>query len=248
MPYYTFADPDIETSERLVRESFDAGADMIELGIPFSDPIADGPVIQASHQRALTRNPDVGVKEAFELVKRVRSSYSQPLIFMSDINLIEAYGRDAFFQRAQSVGLDGVVIPDLCLEDASEYRALSQQYHVHLIFLISPLCRPDRVKKIVDASTGFIYLISSTGTTGERQDFHENIQKLAEQIKAIKPIPILVGFGISQPEQLKQLFSFSEGGIVGSHLVNIYAQAIENGEDPVSLVTQRLNILKSASR
>ena len=168
IPYFTFADPTIAFTKKLITQSFDAGASLIELGFPFSDPIADGPVIQASHQRALDNNPNISLDSALELVADVKKSYSQPLVFMLASNLIHRYGIESFFKEAKKHSLDGVVIPDLPIEESSDYQEAAQQYNIDIIYLVSPLCDKTRLRKIVEATSGFLYVISSTGTTGLR--------------------------------------------------------------------------------
>lgn len=236
IPYFTFGDPSIETTVTLIKASFDSGADIVELGIPFSDPIADGPVIQASHQRALTANPNVNLIEALRVVSQVRMTHSQPIVFMSAVNLVFHYGIDRFFQDAHRHGLDGVIIPDLPIEEAYEFARAAKGNKVSLIFLVSPLCSDKRMRKIVMASTGFVYLIASTGTTGARDSVSESLVGLVKKIKAIKDIPVVVGFGISSKSHIHTVWSFADGVIVGSYLVKM----IEKKEDPIQGIRELL--------
>lgn len=219
IPYYTLGDPDLAYTEDLVRHSFDSGADMIELGIPFSDPIADGPVIQASHQRALLANPTLNMADGFELVVRVRKTHSQPLLFMTAVNLVISFGAELFFKEAKRVGLNGVIIPDLSIEEADAYIKYAKKYQIALIFLLSPLCTPERMRKIVKASSGFVYLIATTGTTGVRESLSMSLSEVTQKIKAIRDIPVAIGFGISTPAQVQTVWTFAEGAIIGSYLV-----------------------------
>ncbi|NBV82648.1 tryptophan synthase subunit alpha [bacterium] len=224
IPYFTLGDPDIPQTESLVARSFDRGAGIIELGIPFSDPIADGPVIQASHFRALSGPVRPNIADGFAMVTRLRASYSQPIVFMLSVNLILAYGISRFFKDAQISGISGVVIPDLPVEDAGNYLKYSRKHNVAIIFLVSPLCRDDRLKKIVDATSGFLYLISTTGTTGARTSVASGLADFVAKIKAIRDIPVAVGFGISHPSHFKEVCAYADGGIVGSHFVSLLAQ------------------------
>ena len=219
IPYFTFADPSIEFTRQLIHRSFDNGADIVELGLPFSDPLADGPVIHASHQRALLNFPTV--KQAFELILEIRQTRENPLIVMGGVNLIFRYGVEAFFADAAAHKVSGVVIPDLPVEEADDYIRAAKLHHVALIFLVSPLCEPERLVKIVNASTGFVYLVSSTGTTGERQTVSSDLSGFAKRIRDIRAIPVAVGFGLSTPEHVAAVYMFAEGAIVGSFLVRI---------------------------
>lgn len=219
IPYITLGDPSVEATESLIRSGFDAGAGVIEVGIPFSDPVADGPVIQASHQRALQSNSHLGITDAFDMVKRIRCEYQQPIVFMMSCNLVFHYGCERFFKDAQAAGVNGVVIPDLPHEEADDIYPLAVTYNVSLIFLISPLCSKKRLAEIVTLSRGFIYLISTTGTTGERDSVSSKLKEIVQDIKAIKDIPVCVGFGISTPEQVKTVLGFCDGAIVGSYFV-----------------------------
>ena len=227
IPYFTFGDPDIETTKSLILESLKAGADCIELGLAFSDPIADGPVIQASHQRVLEKYPDMSIDTALDMVSSCKdmmkgSAYSHiPIIFMASSNLILSYGIEAFFKSAKSKGLDGIIIPDLPLEEGNEFQKEANEYNIAIILLISPLTTGKRMRKIVKATQGFLYLISTTGTTGERSSVNQDLKETVSAIKKIRNIPVIVGFGISQPEQYKEVCSFADGVIVGSHLVKM---------------------------
>lgn len=236
IPYITLGDPDVKSSEQLLRACLDGGADVVELGIPFSDPLADGPVIQASHQRALAANPAVGISDGFAMVKRVKKDYDKPIVFMMDVNLILHYGIVQFFREAAVNKVDGVIIPNLSIEDAAAYISASKQYSVPIIFLVSPLCREPRLKKITAAASGFIYLIAATGTTGVRAQLASGLAEYARKIKTFTKVPVAVGFGVSTPEQVRDIYSFAEGAIVGSHLVKL----IEQHRDNISLAAEKI--------
>jgi len=222
IPYTTFGDPTAAFTEKLIRQSFDAGAGIMELGIPFSDPIADGPIIQASHQRALKHlSGKPLLPAAFKMIERVKSDYSQPIVLMLSFNLVYIYGIKKFFKNAASAGVSGVVIPDLPVESADLVVPHAKRHKIATIFLASPLSGENRLKKIVKASTGFVYLISRTGTTGEGKGLNKNIRKLVTQIKRIHDIPVAVGFGIRSREQVQEVFGFADGAIVGSCFVRM---------------------------
>lgn len=218
IPYFTYGDKSVVFSEKLVELAFDCGADIVELGIPFSDPIADGPVIQASHTRALSTD-NVTLNMAFDSVNRLKNKYAKPIIFMVATNLVYQYGIEAFFKSAKNSKLNGVVIPDLPIESAEPYIKAAKKNNVAIIFLVSPICDEKRMQRIVKSSTGFVYLISSTGTTGERASLSSQLGEISKKIKLIKSIPVAVGFGISTPEQVKEVYQYADGAIIGSHLV-----------------------------
>jgi len=227
IPYFTFGDPDYETTKQLIVESAHAGADCIELGLPFSDPIADGPVIQASHQRVLEKYPDLSIDTALAMVKDCSSKISVPIIFMASSNLILNYGIALFFKNAKANHLAGIIIPDLPLEEGVEFQKEAQKHGIAIILLLSPLTTGKRMAQIVKATEGFLYLISTTGTTGERSTVNKDLKKTVQAIKKIRNIPVIVGFGISQPEQYKEVCSFADGVIVGSHLVKMMGNISE---------------------
>ncbi|MFT5171351.1 MAG: tryptophan synthase alpha chain, partial [Candidatus Marinamargulisbacteria bacterium] len=149
IPYFTFGDPTMAFTEQLILASFEAGADLIEIGLPFSDPIADGPVIQTSHFRALKKNPTLNIPKAFDMVDRIKRKVDKPLVFMAASNLIYRFGLEEFFSEAEQVSLDGVIIPDLPVEEADDFRHFAKIYGIHLIFLVSPLCSRKRLERIV---------------------------------------------------------------------------------------------------
>jgi tryptophan synthase alpha chain len=245
IPYLTFGYPSISFTKDCVRACIENGADCIELGIPFSDPLADGPIIQKTHQKALTSGEDVSISSALEFVKDVKTETETPVIFMMSVNLIMQYGIGSFFEQAKECGLGGIVIPDLPVEEADEYLELSKKHGVSLILLISPLCSKKRLKNIAENANGFIYLISSTGLTGERNSFSDNLPMFVAKLKKETDIPICVGFGISNETHVDFVSSFSEGVIVGSHLKRFI---LENESDlPFALqkISERIRLFKS---
>lgn len=214
--YITAGDPSLSRTEQLVYALEKAGADVIELGIPFSDPLADGPIIQASHQRALKKK--VYLKEVFRLVKKLRKKTRLPLVFMLSDNLIERYGRERFYKDCKAFGVDGAIVPDLPPE---EWRVKDSASEVDQIFLIAPTSTEERVKLICEASSGFVYLISITGITGKQTKLSSEVEGLVSRVKKHSKLPLAVGFGISSPAQAKEAARFANGVIVGSAIVDL---------------------------
>jgi tryptophan synthase alpha chain len=217
--FITAGDPSLTTTEKLVYDLEKAGADIIELGIPFSDPLADGPVIQASHQRALKN--DVSLADVFKLVAKIRRKSQIPLCFMLSYNLILKYGLDRFYAQCAKVGVDGAIIPDLPPEESIVDRRSS---NVDNIFLISPTSTDQRLKLIAGKSSGFIYLVSVAGITGKRQTLAGNLESLITRIKKYSQLPVAIGFGISTPVQAAAAASLADGVIVGSAIVDLIAR------------------------
>jgi len=241
--YLTFADPNPEDSEVLMRAALDAGADVLEIGLPFSDPIADGPVIQASHQRALVHTPRLD--DVFALVSRLKREYSQPIVLMGSVNLVERYGVAQFFRQCQVASVDGVLLPDVSFEERGPYLADAMACGVVLVNLVSHLCRPERLREIVMASEGFIYLMSSTGTTGERATVNTHLSGVVSAMKAVKSVPVAIGFGIGQAEQAREVWAFADGVIVGSYFVRLISEATSLG-DAVGKLTDAIKRFKLA--
>ncbi|KAF0133430.1 MAG: tryptophan synthase alpha chain [Candidatus Saganbacteria bacterium] len=217
IPFITVGDPSISQTEKLVYDLEKAGADIIELGVPFSDPIADGPVIQAAHNRALKNN--VSLQDAFLLANKVSRKIKIPLVFMLSQNLIENYGSSKFFSDCAKYGVGGVIIPDSIPDEMEE-----KNDSIDRILLVSPTTNEERIKMIAQKSSGFIYLISSAGITGKRSKISADVSKMAAAIKKYTNKPIAVGFGISNPAQAKEAAKHADGVIVGSALVEIIAK------------------------
>ena len=217
--FITAGDPSLPVTEKLIYQLEKAGADIIELGIPFSDPLADGPVIQASHQRALKKN--VSLAAVFKLVAKVRRKTQLPICFMLSYNLVAQYGEDKFYADCERVGVDGVIIPDLPPEEArSEERGAG----VDTIFLVAPTSTDERIKLIAERSSGFVYLISVTGITGKREKLSGDLQGLVARIRKYTKLPVAVGFGISKPSQAAEVTRIADGVIVGSAIVDLIAK------------------------
>jgi len=230
IPFIMGGDPDLETTEKLLHTLYDAGADAIEIGIPFSDPIAEGPVIEAAAARAL--GTGCTVEKLFELVSRVRKEIKVPLLFMTYYNPVFAYGVEKFARRCADCGLDGIIVPDLPFEERDELLAPCASHGIELISLIAPTSHT-RIEKIAGNSGGFLYCVSSLGVTGERHELDDSAKLMVEDVKRASDIPCAVGFGIGTPEQARGTAQFSDGVIVGSAIVRLVAEHGRDCQDPV---------------
>ncbi len=210
--YITAGDPSLAVTEKLIYGLEQAGADIIELGIPFSDPLADGPVIQASHQRALKKN--VTLADVFKLVAKVRKKTGVPICFMLAYNLIVKYGEDKFYADCAKFGVDGAVVPDLPVEESRANR----------VVFVAPTSSEARIKQSVERAAGFIYLISVAGITGKRAALGGDLSALVAEIRKYSRLPVAIGFGISTPAQAAALAKVGDGIIVGSALVDLIAK------------------------
>jgi tryptophan synthase alpha chain len=243
--YITAGDPSLEASARIVIAAAEAGADIIELGVPFSDPVADGPVIQRASERALRSGTTLA--GVIELVRNLRSHTDVPLVLFSYFNPILQMGLQKFAESAASAGADGVLITDLTPEEADEYRATVQAQGLDTIFLAAPTSTDERLARIAIASTGFLYLVSRTGVTGEREALPEGLPALVRRIRNFTPLPIAVGFGISLPSHVSVLGGIADAAVVGSALM----AEVENADSvdaAVSAVATRVRALKNAAR
>lgn len=220
--YITAGDPDLAATGKIVLALEKAGVDIIELGIPFSDPMADGPVIQAASLRALTKG--TSLRKIFVQVGKIRLATSIPLVFMSYYNPIFKYNIAHFFADCKKTGVDGVIIPDLPCEEADEVIALGKKNDIATIFLVAPTSSPERMKMIADRSTGFIYYVSLTGVTGERKKLPSEMVSRVKLLKAITRKPVAVGFGISDARQAAQVAHVADGVIIGSAIVKTIAK------------------------
>lgn len=228
--FITAGDPSIEASKRFVSEMARAGADLIEIGIPFSDPVAEGPVIQNADLRALSAGTDT--EKVFELAQYAVENTDIPIVFMTYLNPVFKYGYDRFFERCQRIGVGGIIIPDMPYEEKAEAQSVAEKYDVDVISLIAPTSH-DRIKSIAADASGFIYLVSSMGVTGVRSKIETDIEGMVKSIKSVTDIPVAVGFGVSTPEQAKNISRFADGVIVGSAIVRIIEQYGENAAEYV---------------
>jgi tryptophan synthase alpha chain len=225
IPYVVAGDPDLKTTEALVLKMTEAGADMIELGVPFSDPLADGPTIQAGSQRALQNGVDL--KGIFALAERLKAN-SSPLILMTYFNPVLHYGLKDFAESCGRSGIDGVIIPDLPPEEAGPWMGEARRMGLDTIFLVAPTSPPDRIKLVSRCSRGFIYYVSVTGVTGAREKLSEELEPAVKGIKEQSKKRVAVGFGISTPEQAKEIGLFADGIIVGSVIVKMIEENLKN--------------------
>ena len=234
--YVTCGDGGYDTTESAVLKMAENGADIIELGVPFSDPIAEGPVIQAASERALKNGTTL--KGIFEMVKRLRSKTNIPLLLMMYVNSIFRFGTEKFFTMCEDTGIDGVIVPDLPFEEKEEIQESADKHSIINISLITPTST-DRIKE----AKGFVYCVSSTGVTGMRSRFTTDFNQFIGEIKKHTDTPCAIGFGISGPEQAKNLKQYCDGVIVGSAIVNIIGK---NGKDSAEMVGKFTNNLRTA--
>lgn len=237
IPFITCGDPDLETTEQLVYAMEQAGASIIELGIPFSDPTAEGPVIQAANIRALSGG--VTTDRIFEMVERIRKKSRIPLVFMTYANVVFSYGTERFTRRAAQAGLDGLILPDVPFEEKEGFDVPCKKAGLDLISLIAPTSH-ERIRMIARSASGFVYCVSSLGVTGTRETISTDVIEMIRLVKEEKDIPCAVGFGISTPEQAEQMSRFSDGVIVGSAIVKLCAQHKREGVPYVAEYTEKM--------
>lgn len=220
--YVTAGDPELSVTPELVKVMIDAGADIVEIGIPYSDPIAEGPIIQAASARALKHK--IRIDDIFNCVKEIRKEINNPLVLLVYFNCIFKYGIDRFLQACLETGVDGLIIPDLPYEEKQEIQQNLHDSDVYVITMVAPTSG-DRIKKIVKDAKGFVYCVSSLGVTGERKEFHENLRTFVNEIRKYTDIPRAIGFGISTVGQVKELKEYCEGLIIGSAIVRRIGEA-----------------------
>ena len=226
--FLTAGDPDFETSLECFRAVVRGGADLIEVGIPFSDPIAEGPVIQEADIRALSSG--MTTDKVFDLVKELRKETDIPIVFMSYINPIFHYGADKFFKKAAEAGADGAIVPDMPYEEKGELLETAEKYGLDIISMIAPTS-DQRIKMIAEEAKGFIYVVSSLGVTGVRSEINTDIGSMVKVIKENTDVPAAIGFGISTPEQANKMAGVADGVIVGSAMVKIVAAEGKNAPE-----------------
>lgn len=238
--FLTCGDPDLETTERLIPAMAEAGADLIELGIPFSDPVAEGPVIQEANVRALSAGTTTD--RIFEMVRRVRKKTDVPLVFMTYANVVFSYGTERFVRTASEAGIDGLILPDVPYEEREDFAPVCGQYGLDFIPLVAPTSQ-DRIRKIAEGAQGFVYCVSSLGVTGMRSRIGAAAGDLAEQVHRYTDLPAAIGFGISTPGQAEEMAQRADGVIVGSAIVRLVA---EHGRNAVPAVTEYVRSMKAA--
>ena len=227
IPYITAGDPDLKTTAELILALDRAGADIIELGVPFSDPIADGPVIQRATERALVSR--TSLRDILGLAAEVRKTSQVPMLLMSYYNPLFHYGLPKLARDVASAGFDGILATDLTVEESEPFVKAMAGSGLNTIFLVAPTSSPERIRKIAQASTGFLYAVSRTGVTGERQELSTELRDFLKALRCHTPIPIAVGFGVSRPEHVQAVWQEADGAVVGSALVREIEQHAKNG-------------------
>lgn len=240
IPFITCGDPDLETTAAVVRAAAANGADLIELGIPFSDPTAEGPVIQGANLRAL--NGGVATDKIFDLVRDLRRDVEVPMVFMTYANVVFSYGSERFISTCREIGIDGLILPDVPYEEKEEFLPICRRYGVDLISLIAPTSE-DRIAMIAREAEGFLYIVSSLGVTGVRSEIRTDLGAIVETVRQNTDIPCAIGFGISTPEQAAKMAGISDGAIVGSAIVRLIG---EHGKDAPEYVGEYVKRMKEA--
>lgn len=238
--FLTAGDPSLDKTEEFILEMANSGADLVEIGIPFSDPIAEGEVIQNANVRALSNGATV--KKVFEMVASVRKKTDIPLVFLTYLNPVFHYGYEEFLSKCNEVGIDGIIIPDLPYEEKGEINEVAKKHDIDIISMIAPTSK-QRIATIASSATGFIYTVSSLGVTGVRSEIKTDLESIVKIIKENSDTPVAIGFGINTPEQAKNFAKYADGVIVGSAIVKIIA---EYGEDSASHIRDYIKSMKEA--
>ncbi len=242
IPFITCGDPDLDTTAAVVRAAVENGADLIELGIPFSDPTAEGPVIQGANLRAL--NGGVTTDKIFDFVRELRRDVTVPMVFMTYANVVFSYGAEQFIATCRDIGIDGLILPDLPFEEKEEFLPLCHQYGVDLISLIAPTSE-NRIAMIAREAEGFLYIVSSLGVTGMRSEIKTDLSAIVKVVRENTDVPCAIGFGISKPEQAQKMAAISDGAIVGSAIIKLLEQY---GKEAPSHVGAYVRSMKDALR
>ena len=240
--FVTAGDPDLDASLEIMTAMAKGGCDLIEIGIPFSDPIAEGPVIQEADLRALASGTTTD--KVFDLTKKLSERVDIPLVYMTYLNVLFKYGYDKFFQNSKDAGVSGVIVPDLPYEEKDEVQSVADKYDIDVISLVAPTSE-DRIKMIAGDAKGFIYTVSSMGVTGMRSKITTDLSAIVSHIKSVTNIPVAIGFGINTPEQAKKYSGIADGVIVGSAIVNIVS---EHGKAAPKYVFDYVKSMKDAIR
>ena len=242
LAFLTCGDPDLETTAAAVRAAVENGADLIERGMPFSDPTAEGPVIQGANLRALRGG--VTTDRIFAFVKELRRDVKVPMVFMTYANVVFSYGAKRFISTCKEIGIDGLILPDLPFEEKEEFQPICRQYGIDLISLIAPTSE-NRIAQIAKEAEGFLYLVSSLGVTGARSEIKTDLTSIVKAVKQNTDIPCAIGFGISTPEQAKKMADLSDGAIVGSAIVRLLETY---GKDAPPHIGEYVKSMKDAMR
>lgn len=241
--FVTAGDPDLETTKKVIEKMADAGCTLVEIGIPFSDPVAEGPVIQNANVRALKNN--VTTDDVMQMAKELSQKIDIPMVFMTYLNVLFRYGYDRFLKNAKDSGISGVIIPDLPFEEKEELQSVAVGYDMDVVSLIAPTSE-DRIKMIASDAKGFLYCVSSLGVTGIRKDITTDLDSIVQTIKSVSDVPVAIGFGINTPEQAKKYSQIADGVIVGSAIVKIIEQYGKDAPDRVyDYVKSMTDVMKS---
>ena len=240
--FITCGDPDAETTVAAVRAAVENGADLIELGIPFSDPTAEGPVIQGANLRALRGG--MTTDKVFDIVRTLRQDVTVPMVFMTYANVVFSYGAERFISTCRQIGIDGLILPDLPFEEKEEFLPLCRTYGVDLISLIAPTSE-NRIAMIAREAQGFLYLVSSLGVTGTRQEITTDLASIVSVVRQNTTVPCAIGFGISTPEQARKMADLSDGAIVGSAIIRLLEKY---GKDAPAYIGAYVKSMKDALR
>ncbi|MCQ2428386.1 MAG: tryptophan synthase subunit alpha [Clostridia bacterium] len=240
--FITCGDPDLETTGSVVRAAVRGGADLIELGIPFSDPTAEGPVIQGANLRALKGG--ITTDKIFDFVRELRHDVKVPMVFMTYANVVFSYGAERFISTCRDIGIDGLILPDIPFEEKEEFQPICSKYGVSLMSLIAPTSE-HRVAMIAKEAEGFVYIVSSLGVTGTRSEITTDLSSIVKMIKDNTDVPCAIGFGISTPEQARRMAAISDGAIVGSAIIKILEK---HGKESAPMVREYVKSMKDAIR
>lgn len=230
IPFFTAGDPNIEKTVEYALAMEEAGCDLIEIGIPFSDPMAEGVVIQDANVRALKQNTTTD--DVFDAIKAIREKSDIPIVFLTYINPVFFYGYERFFKKCNDLGIDGIISPDLPYEEKGEIADIARKYDVDIISLIAPTSK-ERIQKIASEATGYIYVVSSLGVTGMRLEIKTDLNAIIKDIRDVTDLPLAVGFGINTPKQASEIGGIADGVIVGSAIVKIIEEHGENAAEPL---------------
>ena len=245
IPFFVIGDPDFDTSLAIVKTAIDAGADILELGIPFSDPIADGPTIQKADIRA--RNSGMNVQKAMEFIRKVKDYKDIPIGLLMYYNLIYQYGTEKFFADFHQAGVNSVLVADLSVDDADEIAPPAISAGLDTVFMVTPNTNPERMKTIASRTTGFIYTVSLLGVTGSREKLSDAVEGLVGKLKKLTDVPVCVGFGISKPEHAATVASAgADGVIIGSKIVELIEKNLANREKMLAEISRFLSEVKAA--